>query len=84
MMEVTEVGLLFASAFTPEGKRRALILEFIGRATGCHILSPALYSGFLLGFVLQLHVRWTVPLHILHSQYMLPRNRGFNAVTVSL
>lgn len=82
MMEVTAVGLLFVSIFTPQGKRKGFLLEFIGREAGYHILPPALYSGFLLGFAPQLHVKQTVPWHILRSQYMLPRNGGFNTVTI--
>lgn len=84
MMEVTAVGLLFVSMFTPKGTRRGFDLEFTGREAGCHILSHALYSGFLFGFAPQMHVRRTVPWHILCSQYVLPRNGGINTVMISL
>lgn len=47
MMEISAVGLLFVSKFTPKGKRRGFVPEFTGREAGCHILSHILYSDFL-------------------------------------
>lgn len=70
--------------FILEGKRRKLVLDVIGREAGCCILSQALYFGFLLSFAAQLHVRQTVQWHVLHSQYVLPRNGEFNRVMISL